>query len=116
MIQINGVYVKSPNTFQPTISDLDGNTTRTANGTLVRDRIAVKRKLQMSWSALTPAELSTLLTAVSPLFFDVTYPDPQTGTRITKTFYVGDRTPAMAIYGDGSNIIWENLSMNFIEK
>lgn len=115
MLKLNGILVRQPRSMSVGVGDLDDKTTRTASGSLTRDRIAVKRKLTLSWSALTSAELSEILEAVSSVFFQVTYPDPQTGTIQTKTFYVGDRTAAVYTYNDGV-VLWENLNMNLIER
>ncbi len=40
---------------------------------------------------LTDAEISPILKAVMPVFFEVTYPDPMEGGIVTKTF-TGDRS------------------------
>ena len=90
MIKINGVDIATPKTFETTVTDLDGETNRNANGELIRDRIAVKRKLNLEWGPLNQAQMQTLLNAVSSVFFTVTFPDPMSGV-ITKTMYVGDR-------------------------
>lgn len=115
MLKINGVDIATPQTFKVEISDLDGDSQRNARGKMMRDRIAVKRKLECSWPPLTKTQMSTLLTAVSGVFFNVTYPDPQTGTNLTKEFYVGDRTTPMLRYKDGQPM-WEGLEMNFVER
>lgn len=114
MISINGVQIATPKVYEPTISDLDGESNRNANGELIRDRIAVKRKLNLEWGPLTQAEIQTLLSAVSSVFFTVTFPDPELGV-ITKTMYVGDRTAPAYSYIDGE-VKWQGLKMNFIEK
>ena len=114
MISINGVKVATPKTYEPTISDLDGESNRNANGELVRDRIAVKRKLNLEWGPLTQNEIQILLSAVSSVFFTVTFPDPQLGM-VTKTMYVGDRTAPAYQYINGE-VKWQGLKMNFIEK
>jgi hypothetical protein len=118
VIKINGINIaKTPSEFSVDVMDLDdgSTTTRTVDGTLHRDRIAVKRKLNMRWNALTWDVLSELLESVSPVFFEVYYPDPMTGQYETKTFYVGDRQAPVAIVRNGT-VIWEGLTMNFIER
>lgn len=116
MISINGVAIRTPKTFEPTISDLDGESNRNANGELIRDRIAVKRKLNLEWPPLNQSEISTLLKAVSSVFFTVTFPDPELGM-VTKTMYVGDRTaPAYFFDKKTQEVKWQGLKMNFIEK
>lgn len=113
MIKINGVAIATPSSFQVTISDIDGETSRNANGDLIRDRIAVKRKLELQWNHLSTSAISTILQAVQNVFFNVEYPDPMTGTLTTKNFYVGDRNAPMYNYTLDR---WESLSMSFIER
>jgi hypothetical protein len=114
MLKINGVAIAAPSVYEMTIQDLDGESNRNANGDLIRDRIAVKRKLNLEWPPLDQREISTLLNAVSSVFFTVTFPDPQLGM-ITKTMYVGDRTAPAYVYINGE-VKWSSLKMNFIEK
>jgi len=116
MLRINGVAIATPKTYEATVSDLDGESNRNANGELIRDRIAVKRKLNLEWGPLTQSEIQTLLNAVSSVFFTVTFPDPQLGM-ITKTMYVGDRTAPAYFYDTKTQEVkWQGLKMNFIEK
>lgn len=114
MLKVNGVAIATPKTYEVIVQDFDGESNRNANGNLVRDRIAVKRKLNLEWGPLTQSEIETLLNAVSSVFFTVTYPDPQLGV-VTKTMYVGDRnSPAYSCIN--GVVKWSGLKMNFIEK
>lgn len=115
MLKINGVAIATPKVFKVDIMDLDGESNRNARGELIRDRIAVKRKIECEWPPLKMSEISTILKAVQNVYFTVEYPDPMEGTTVTKTFYVGDRSAPMYKNVNG-NILWESLSMNFIEK
>lgn len=114
MLKINGVVIATPKSFEVSISDLDGESNRNANGQMIRDRIAVKRKINLDWAPLSQSEMSTLLNAVSSVFFTVEFPDPQIGMT-TKTMYVGDRTAPAYQYINGE-VKWSGLKMNFIEK
>lgn len=114
MLKINNMAIATPKTYEVTVQDLDGETNRNANGDMIRDRIAVKRKINLEWAPLSQSEISTLLTAVSGVFFTVTFPDPQDGL-ITKTMYVGDRTSPAYQFKNGE-VKWSGLKMNFIEK
>lgn len=114
MIKINGVAIATPKTFEVTVSDLDGESNRNAKGEMIRDRIAVKRKINLEWGPLIQSEISIILNAVSSVFFTVEFPDPQLGL-IAKTMYVGDRTSPAYSYID-NKIKWQGLKMNFIEK
>lgn len=113
MLKINGVAVKTPSSCQIDIADIDGESHRNARGDTFRDRLAVKRKLNLEWKGLTDAEIKVLLQSVKDIFFTVEYPDPMEGGLITKTFYVGDRNAPIYNY---KLRIWESLSMNFVEK
>ncbi len=114
MLKVNGVAIAAPSNYEVTIQDLDGESNRNASGNMIRDRIAVKRKINLEWPPLNQGEISTLLNAVKDTFFTVTFPDPQQGM-ITKTMYVGDRTVPAYMYINGE-VKWSNLKMNFIEK
>lgn len=111
---INGATVVAPKSFKVVILDIDGETGRNAKGDIVRDRVAVKRKLECEWGMLTQVEMQTLLNAVTSEFFEVSYPDPQLG-QATKTFYVGDRTTPAYSWAEKMKP-WSGLNMNFIER
>lgn len=113
-LTINGAEVAVPKSFSVAVTDVDGKSTRNSNGDMIRDRITVKRKLECEWGPLTQAEISTLLNAVSSVFFSVSYPDPVSG-QTTKEFYVGDRTAPAYSFNDKFRP-WNGLSMNFIER
>lgn len=115
MLSINGVAVATPKVFEVQISDLDGETNRNAKGELLRDRIAIKRKINLEWGPLNDNEISTILKAVKDVFFEVEFPDPEEGKILEKTMYVGDRTAPMYNYNNGDPK-WTGLKMNFIEK
>ena len=116
ILKINGVVIPDPSEFSVDIMDIDDNTTtRNTKGDLIRNRIAVKRKLKCQWPPCGNTEMSIILKAVKDVFFTVEYPDPMEGTRLTKTFYVGDRQ--MPVYSViNGEVLWEGLSMNFIER
>lgn len=113
-IKINGSAIAAPKTCAVTISDLDGETGRNANGLMVRDRIATKRKIALEWPPLTQSQVSQILNLVSPEFVNVEYLDPQLGV-VTKSMYAGDR--------DGSVLVldlltgrWSGLKFNLVER
>ena len=118
LIKINGVAISNyPSEFNVTILDLDNaeSSVRTANGTLTRDRIAVKRQIDMGWGLLKWSEVSAILTAMASTFFTLYYPDPYTGAYETKTFYVGNR-PALTTLSKGSDIYWSGLKFTLTEQ
>lgn len=61
MLKINGVAIATPKSFKVDIMDLDGESNRNAKGELIRNRVAVKRKLECEWPPLSMSEISTIL-------------------------------------------------------
>lgn len=117
-LAINSVEIATyPSEFRPKIMDLDNaeTTLRTADGKLSRDRVAVKRQIDMTFPALENAKHAALLQSMSDEFFSFTYPDPMTGEQETKTFYVSDRQSAMAIIKNGV-VWWTDLQFTLTEE
>ena len=118
LIKINGTEIAAyPTEFSVTPLDLDNadSTTRTAYGTLNRDRIAVKRQIEMTWGVLEWPTISSLLQSMSGVFFDLYYPDPMEGDYVTRTFYVGNRPTPFALNKNGT-ILWSGLKVTLTQK
>ena len=104
------------------LQDIDSaGTTRSANGTMMRDRVAggktAKRKIELEWPPLNDAKASQILQAIQAVFFAVEYPDPYEGGRRTAVFYAGDRSLPMYHHNlNGQGVLWEGLKVNLIEK
>lgn len=112
------VTLPYPQEYTPSIQDVDAATTgRNAAGTMIRDRVAVKRKFSCVWAALTQTQLQTILQAVTDVSFGLTVVDPLTATRQTYQVYVGDRSMPVYWYPSTNSATWmyASLSMNFIE-
>lgn len=116
MLTINGIPVPAPDTYGVVISDLDASANRSGNGTLYRDRIAVKRTINVSWLLMDAYDLSILLNSMSATFFSVTYIDPQIDGPATKTFYVSDRTAGVAIKMSDGTYKWSGVSFSLVER
>lgn len=120
VLKINDIQIATPSTLKVTLQDIDSDDTgRNQKGTIVRDRIVgganAKRKVECTWKALTSSETSKLLKAMDGVSFNVTYPDPYTGTTRTMKAYAGDRSlPIYVMRPDGS-YVWESLTANFVE-
>lgn len=114
--KINNVNVPSNSSLRVNISDLDNKngTGRTESGYAFRDRIrSGVRQLEVGYTMLDDDEIATVLNATSPEFFEVDYVDPWKG-RITKTFYVGDRTAPLEVFIDG--FVGWSLSFTLVEQ
>ncbi|MBW4083533.1 DUF6711 family protein [Paenibacillus sp. S150] len=117
-IKINGSPIAvNPSVFQPTILDLDDaeSTTRTSDGVLNRDRVAVKRQIQVEFPPMPMPKMSALLKQMSGVFFEFYFPDPMAGGYVTKTMYVGDRPAPMVIVKNGV-VWWDTLKVTLTEK
>lgn len=114
MIKINGWELPTPSDYSVAIQDIS-KAERNANGTMIMERITTKRKLELVWKYLSKEDLSKVLNAVSPVFFQVEYLDPQENRKKTGTFYAGDRNPSALDYIDG-NIRWKDIKFNVIER
>lgn len=114
MIKINGITIPTPSDYKPSIQDIS-KAERNANGDMIIERIATKRKLELSWVHLSQEELQQLLQLVAPIFFTVSYPDPQDGTTRTGTFYCGDRSTGALDYRNG-RVRWKDIKFNLVER
>ena len=115
ILQVNGVWIPDPSSLQwglQTVSDQ--NAGRTTDGKMHVNLITRKRKLELEWTGVDFATASEILQAVNPETFNVTYLDALTNTRLTKEFYVGDRTAPVYSYHDGYKW-YSNVSFNIIE-
>lgn len=117
-LRINGVEIAAyPSAFTVTTMDLDdaATTTRTADGTLNRDRVAVKRQIEMTFPPLPWAKVSAILQAMGDVFFDFYYPDPYAGEYVTKRFYVGNRPAPVALVKNGE-LYWGEMQITLTEQ
>ena len=114
MIKINDVPIKTPQRFFVRIRPVQGMNINALGEALI-DRTAVKRDLELEYGPLTNAEISTILTALIPVYFEVEYPDPVTGAARTMIGYVGEKSAPMYNYL-GSTPFWEGLSLTLSEK
>ena len=115
ILQVNGIWIPDPSSLQwglQTVSDQ--NAGRTTDGKMHVNQITQKRKLELSWAGVSFAVASEILKAVNHETFNVTYLDALTNTRLTKEFYVGDRTAPVYSYCDGYKW-YSNVNFNIIE-
>lgn len=98
------------------IQDVDaGNSAseRDQNGLMHRDRVAVKHTIDCQWSNIHADKITFISEHVSSIFFNLEYLDPQTNTRKTGVFYVGDRKANLY---STHNSVYSSFSLNFIEQ
>lgn len=114
LIKINGVDIPTPSDYIVGIQDLS-KADRNTKGAMIVQRIATKRKIEMSWKYLKKEDLSRILNLVNSVFFTVDYIDPQSNSWKTGTFYCGDRSAGALDYING-NIRYKDIKFNIIER
>lgn len=96
-------------------NDIDSSkSARTLDGTMNRNRVAVKRKLSLTCKRLTTEQLRSLSNALSPVFVPVTYLDPEQGV-ITKTFY-SSQLKSATWATVGGKTYWDNSQFELVER
>ncbi|WP_053983432.1 DUF6711 family protein [Niameybacter massiliensis] len=113
MIRINGVDVQTPSSYMVNIMDIT-KSERNAKGNMQIDLINTKYKLELTWSLLTQTQITKILDALEArVTFEVTFVSP-TGSKLTRTFYKGDRSAPLLDYLDGQ-ARWKDFKVNLIE-
>ncbi len=122
-IYYNNEWVSLPDPQSMKINnyDLDSGdgTGRNQNGELLRDRVAVKEKLEITFPPMWRADYQSILAMVKDTFFTVKYYSDYYGCVREATMYVGDRQVQLYYMQDQQNpsMGWTNaISMNFIER
>ena len=104
--------------FQWTRNDVDGpNAGRSLdNAYMIRDRVAVKRKLNVTCRPLTTAEIKVVLNAILPEFVTVKYTDPMAGGTVTKQMY-SNNVPASFLLAHRSGVdYWGGVTFPLVER
>ena len=114
MIRIGGAEMPSPSELKVEIFDVGVQDERTADGGLAVDRIAVKRRLNLAWAHMTPAQLGALLKLVAQPLFEVTYPDPETASSRMMQCTCTGRTAGVLLIRSGSPI-WTDIRLTLLE-
>ncbi|MDO5549312.1 MAG: hypothetical protein Q4F79_12610 [Eubacteriales bacterium] len=106
-----------PSTLTFAIQDVDSASTgRGEDGNMIRDRVAIKRKLSMTWYVLNATDANKLLdSAIENKDFWCIYYDPKEASYVTKNFYVGDRQMGIWLRRPDGSYMYESISADFIE-
>ncbi len=98
-----------------TRNDVDGpNAGRNIEGTMERDRVATKIRLDITCTMLTSTSLSTLLNLIYPEYVHVRYSDPMLGTR-TVWMYSNNNPAVFSHYDLQSQEWWKEITFPLIE-
>lgn len=115
LLKIGKTILPAPQSYRVDSYDIDSSDTgRSEDGTMKRNRIATKYKIQAAWT-VSQENLQTIISAVSPETFSVAFFDPTTGAVKTKTMYAGDRSSEMVVSQEVNGENWWKFSVNFVE-
>lgn len=97
-------------------SDVDGkNAGRMLDGTMQRDRVAIKIRFDVTCRPLTAAEQAKILSAIEPEFVTLTYTDPVTNSTKSGQFYSNNFPSTFAMVRNGTEY-WSGLTFPLIQK
>lgn len=115
MLKVDGVIeVPTPSSYIVDMMEIS-KAERNALGTMVKDFIAMKTKLNVSWKSLTQAELMTLTNIKRKPSFRLEYYSMETGKIESGHFYVGDLNANAMRFKNGTVDRWLDITMNFVE-
>lgn len=92
-VEIGGTYVDmpTPSDYECEIEEAN-DADRTVEYLLIKERIALKRQITVSWNYLSPADHLTLMNATGDNSCNLRYFDYGTGVFMYGTFYRGNDT------------------------
>lgn len=97
--------------------DVDGpGAGRGMSGLLRRNRVATKRRLDVTCRPLTNAEASKVLSLVMPEWVTVRYYDVQEGVVVTRTMYSNNHPAQYLITRANGMHLWTGITFPLIEK
>ena len=118
-ISINGTNITHLIAFQGvkwSRNDIDGpNAGRNLSGTMIRDRVSTKIRMDITCRPLTASEHTMLMNLLMPEFVTVVYDDPQAG-RVQKVMYANNHTSEYCIKRANGRELWFNVTFPLIER
>lgn len=117
--KLNGTPIKNPSGWKVENYTLT-QSARTANGKMVMDYVANKRKFYFTYAVIESKDLDLILDilwarldSTKECFFTLEYPDGDSTK--TATVYAGS-IPRTLHRGDGSTWVWKEVSFSLIEQ
>ena len=97
-------------------NDVDGpNAGRTITGTMERDRVAIKIRMDVSLTMLDSTTLATVLALIQPEYIQVSYSDPLLGSRSNVWMYSNNHPATFSHYDAQNNQWWKDITFPLIE-
>lgn len=117
--KINGIPIKNPTDWKVEVYTLT-QSARVANGDMVMDFVANKRKFTFTYAQISSTDLDVIIEQLwsnlentKECFHTLEYPD--NGTIKTATVYAGS-IPRNLHRGIGSVWVWKEVSFSLIER
>lgn len=112
---IDGVQIKAPTDLKVGHFRLS-KSGRVASGLMTMDIIAIKRRIDLTWAAISGKHLNVIIDVLDAnTFYEVQYEDPKNVEGLTTmTAYVGDVNQTL-FRSDGSRV-WRNVTLPLIEQ
>ena len=96
-------------------NDVDGpNAGRNLSGTMIRDRVATKIRLDIECHPLTEADHRDLMNAILPETVTVNYDDPMYGS-VSKIMYSNNNDSEHCVVTEDGVEYWHNIHFPLIE-
>lgn len=118
-IEIDGVDITNFIAFRGlkwSRNDIDAqNAGRALDGTMIRDRVATKIRLDVTCRPLKAEELKVVLNLIQPEYVKVTYDDPMLGRR-TGTFYANNNPASYCMLAEDGTEWWQEVSFPLVER
>lgn len=119
-VYINGVDITDYIAFRGLKwqrSDIDAaESGRTMDGTMRRQRVAKKRRLDVTCRPLKESEVATVLSLIDPEWVTVQYFDPQEGQMVTRTMYSNNYPASFLIHRVNGEDLWDGITFPLIEQ
>lgn len=115
---IDGNYnFKAPASLKWSIQTISSaDTGRDQDGLMQKDDIADKRKIELTWTALTKEDTHDILVAIHHKYINATFYDPLIGDEATFEMYGGDKAAPVYTWQPNGQKMYASLSVNLIER
>lgn len=118
-VSINGTDITDYIAYQGvkwSRNDIDGpNAGRNLAGTMIRDRVTTKIRMDITCRPLLKSEHNILLNLILPEYVTVTYDDPMYG-RTSKIMYSNNNDSEHCILKSSGQEWWHNITFPLIER
>lgn len=114
LINVNGVDLPTPSNYQVDIEPLE-NSKRNTMGTLLREIIAIKKKIVLEYKYLKQADYKILQEIRRLHSFSCNYWDTETEKNETITCYAGAIKGTPISVDDTGVTAWRDITVSFIE-